>query len=511
MKLIKFKIVAAVIFLIIIPINAQQQQQIPWPTLADSPWPMMKHDPQATGRSPYVGPKTPNVVWTMDMPYGILSGPAIGPDGTLYFGSFAFTQDRNHFYAINPDGTLKWDFLTDEFLANDAGFIVGSDSTIYFGTQGGYIYAITFGGDLRWKYFAGSNVFQYVMNTDLSGNLYFVTGVTGYLHSLNRNGKLNWKVTYESGFLISSPVFSPDGNTIYISGKDNNLYAINLNGTLKWVYQSGKINSIPLVDNEGNIYVVSAINDSSALQSIKPNGDLRWLYNYYVARDEDDSGPTMDKNGNIYFTIGWTSPLFHSQLISIDYNGNFRWNYIFEDTTEFIYQPLISDDEGTIYFGSGWGIYYYAISNEGKLLWKLPLEEWYVLNTSAIGKDGTLYFGTYKSSSMGNHIKTLYAIKDTGTTSITDFRIDMNYTLSPNYPNPFNSVTIIKYKIPVRTLVSLKVYDMLGNEIITLVNQEMVAGTHLIPFDGIDLASGIYILSFNAGDFSNAKKMILLK
>src|SRR5690606_12328098 len=93
----------------------QQQVDILWPTLAKSPWPMVAHDPQITGRSPYSGPKTPTIKWTLDLPYGVFSGPIIGEDNTLYVGSRAYLgliSDtlKNHFYAVSPDGGTKWTF-----------------------------------------------------------------------------------------------------------------------------------------------------------------------------------------------------------------------------------------------------------------------------------------------------------------------------------------------------------------------------------------------------------------
>ena len=112
-------------FLLSTTIYCQQQIDIPWPTLANSPWPMIKHDPQLTGRSPYAGPKTPTIKWTLDLPYGVFSGPVIGEDGTLYVGTRAYLyfigDTTNYFYAINPDGTIKWTFLTGDPHANESG------------------------------------------------------------------------------------------------------------------------------------------------------------------------------------------------------------------------------------------------------------------------------------------------------------------------------------------------------------------------------------------------------
>jgi len=93
---------------------------------------------------------------------------------------------------------------------------------------------------------------------------------------------------------------------------------------------------------------------------------------------------------------------------------------------------------------------------------------------------------------------------------------DMNnftrsYSLYQNYPNPFNPITIIKYSIPLSGLVSIKVFDILGREIKTLVNSYKTAGPHEIMFNGDEMNSGVYIYRLKAGTFLETKKMILLK
>jgi hypothetical protein len=90
------------------------------------------------------------------------------------------------------------------------------------------------------------------------------------------------------------------------------------------------------------------------------------------------------------------------------------------------------------------------------------------------------------------------------------------FHLSQNYPNPFNPVTTIKYKIPGQArddnlFVELKVYDILGNEVSTLVSEEQPAGAYEVEFDGTYLASGIYIYRLSSGDFSASKKLLLIK
>ncbi|MGE5363460.1 MAG: T9SS type A sorting domain-containing protein, partial [Bacteroidota bacterium] len=89
--------------------------------------------------------------------------------------------------------------------------------------------------------------------------------------------------------------------------------------------------------------------------------------------------------------------------------------------------------------------------------------------------------------------------------------VPSEYELSQNYPNPFNPVTMINYSLPELSNVELKVYDILGNEITTLVKKEQYPGKYAVSFDGNGLSSGLYIYMLKAGKIRMVKKMLLLK
>jgi len=90
-------------------------------------------------------------------------------------------------------------------------------------------------------------------------------------------------------------------------------------------------------------------------------------------------------------------------------------------------------------------------------------------------------------------------------------QVPQQFKLVQNYPNPFNPSTTISYSIAHNGFVSLKIYDVLGNEIVTLVNEEKQAGNYVVEFDANGLTSGIYFYELQSGDFIGTKKMILLK
>jgi len=96
-------------------------------------------------------------------------------------------------------------------------------------------------------------------------------------------------------------------------------------------------------------------------------------------------------------------------------------------------------------------------------------------------------------------------------TSVNDNIFEINsYKLYQNYPNPFNPHTVISFQIPVAGKVTIKLFDILGREIETIIDEERTAGIHSINFNGNYLASGIYFYSISANDFHQTKKMVLL-
>ncbi len=91
------------------------------------------------------------------------------------------------------------------------------------------------------------------------------------------------------------------------------------------------------------------------------------------------------------------------------------------------------------------------------------------------------------------------------------FDVPKDFVLHQNYPNPFNPATTIKFAVPKTSLVSIKVYDLTGQEVGTLVNEIKEAGTYEIKFDAHNLASGVYIYRMIAENFTSVRKLNLLK
>ncbi len=89
--------------------------------------------------------------------------------------------------------------------------------------------------------------------------------------------------------------------------------------------------------------------------------------------------------------------------------------------------------------------------------------------------------------------------------------IPVKFTLFQNYPNPFNPATVINCQLPVSGFISLKIYDLVGKEIITLVNENQDAGYHSIEFNGSGLSSGVYFYKLETEGFAETKRMTLIK
>jgi hypothetical protein len=95
--------------------------------------------------------------------------------------------------------------------------------------------------------------------------------------------------------------------------------------------------------------------------------------------------------------------------------------------------------------------------------------------------------------------------------SIQNNQNPIAFELEQNYPNPFNSSTVIKYSVPSSSIVTIKVYDILGNEVKTLVNENKAAMNYTVTFDAKGLPSGVYLYKLTAGNYTSVKKLVLIK
>ncbi|MGA1824074.1 MAG: PQQ-binding-like beta-propeller repeat protein [bacterium] len=320
--------------------------------------------------------------WRFETGGDIYSSPAISSDGTIYCGSF-----DGKLYALNPNGTLKWEATTNDSIENSSPAI-GSDGTIYVGSTDGYLYAFDPNGTLNWRYSTGGEIHSSpAIGTD--GTIY-VGSCDKKLHAIYSNGNARW--SYPTGAAVySSPAIGSDG-TIYVGSYDNKLYAIHPDSSLKWSYSTGghiKYSS-PAIGSDGTIYIAS---DDHNLYAINPDGSMKWRY---ATGDNGFSSAVIGSDGTIY--IGSQD----KKILAMNPDGSLKWRYV---TENWIYPSPAIGSDGTIYFGSNDGNLY-AINPDGSLKWNYATEGAIYTSSPVIGNDGTIYIG-----SRDHH---LYAIEGSG-------------------------------------------------------------------------------------------------
>jgi hypothetical protein len=187
-------------------------------------------------------------------------------------------------------------------------------------------------------------------------------------------------------------------------------------------------------------------------------------------------------------------------LISCPMPGSYVFHIVFDGSNYIIYRngvQLLSNPSTTpVGTGTGFKVGGYSTSS-------------YSLNAG--GKMDE--FRLYNRALTPAEITATWNIELGVTTGVTPIntQIPNDYSLSQNYPNPFNPVTKINFSLPKNGLVTLKVYDVLGKEVKTLVNEVKNAGTYVVDFSGTSLSSGTYFYRLESNGFVETKKMMLIK
>jgi len=277
-------------------------------------------------------------------------------------------------------------------------------------------------------------------------------------------------------------------------------------------------------------------------QKIDTTGNIIWNTNGVVVCSSDVSinpaALTYDNQNAVI--IGWEDhripgigATIYCQKLSVD--GNTQWQLNGRPVSSSIgmqgFVKLICDPNGNSVacwldarVNPQWDIYAQKLNSSGTILWELE------------GKPVSTVTGNkfYQNIILTNNENYIVAWDDERGTDFDIYAQSLNslitsvgnsssqfpksFTLSQNYPNPFNPSTKISYQIPVSlypskggTLVTLKIYDILGKVVATLVNEEQGAGFYEIEFVASQLSSGIYFYQLKAGDFIQTNKMLLLK
>lgn len=368
-----------------------KQKDIEWPSLAKSSWPMGHHDPQSTGRSPYVAMPEGKMGWSK-RGFAAWGSPVIGFDGTVYYETDD-TTFRFSLQALSSDGVVQWkgklDSTHDRYLKNHPSPILASNGSLYIVSRDGRLYSYQTSGNLNWVFTADDVIPTKGLTIGKDGTLYFVSQKKT-LFAVNSSGAELWKKTAPDGFFWggeSGPqiVFAPDGKTMYIGRTNSGLYAVSTAGNILWsdTVTTNYFFSHRLVDNEGNIY----LNRGNSLTSLRSDGTVRWVNS---DAGYASGGFTMDYNGNLY-TIGeYPKGSKTPALLSYDYSGKIRWSRTVGD---YYTGELVCDSEGTVYFDSQIEKTLYAVRSDGSIKWKVVHNLNFAnFNSSpAIGSNGTFY------------------------------------------------------------------------------------------------------------------------
>lgn len=498
-----------------------------------------------------------------------VSSILIDPNNNIYCGTGYYNNGNGVFYST--DGGQNWIHLG---LAGEIVLSLAFDSqgNLYAGTKQDGLYKTTDSGQSWLNYNNGiyrKEVFRLKLNKQ--DDIFIGSENEGVFRSTNSGesfehiglpiSKVNNIVFSGDSLIIAS---TPSGIQKYnrITRKWSNLGLQNVeavsitfsNYLYAATFDEGLYRSTDLgntwsltnltQDSLMSAYNVLAINDDTIFASTEFN--LRRSFNggeswdvLSVSPDFFRRGLIFNTNTNTLFATGYKEPNY-ILYASSNYGNNFDsimvgFNIVETNGLDSFGNYITLADANS--FG---GIF---ISYDNGQSWSKLINN-KNMRSIYIGKEGTLLAGAldslYYSDDYGISLKSIpYQLKNMNyvteiTTDINNkiffgtyieglYEIDLitgigdeanfinNYYLTQNYPNPFNPVTKIKLFIPKEELVQLKIYNILGKELKTLLNEYKQTGVYEVEFDGSNLPSGVYFYRMISGSFAETKKMILLR
>ncbi len=391
-----------------------------------------------------------------------------------------------------------------QFVNDNTGYIVGSEESPYVT---GSVFLKTTNGGNNWLRINMNLILDHWLYalSFINVNTGFACGRNSYIRKTTDGGQTWASYLAATNTLNFNAIQFLDDQTGYVGGRYGML-AKSTNGGVNWTALDSANSHIDLI----HFFDVNTgiIGDAYSGLYRTTNGGLNWSYKYQT--DSLGGGYDYSKasfiNNNIGFVIGST---YYKGILLKTTNGGINWNIIrtFNNTIGSVYVL----NESTIYVG-GVSPYILLTTDGGKSWSNQPIPS---PLTSAL----SIYFVNsntgYTCGSYGAIAKTV-----NGGVRVENIsnEIPSMYSLSQNYPNPFNPSSVISFQLPVVSNVLLKVYDAMGREIQTLVNENLNAGTYSVEFNGDGLSSGVYFYKIDVrssgsskGNYTDVKSMVLLK
>ena len=315
-------------------------------------------------------------LWEFYTGHSIQSSPALGADGTVYFGA-----DNGNLYAFDPQGSGKWEFPTgDALVASPA---VAADGTVIIGSVDGNLYAVGADGVEKWRFRSNGKI---VSSPALgASNSVFFGTMQKTLYAVNGEGMKRWELELEDA-VVSSPAVGRDG-TIYVASLNGVLYAVDFWGKVKWKFKaSEKVNASPAIGPDGTIYFGAF---DGHVYAIKPNGQKKWTFATGAAVR---GSPSVGPDGVVY--VGSDD----RKLYAFAPDGFKLWSYTPGGWVRST--PAVSSD-GTIYVGS-YDNSLHAVSTAGVKAWEFATDS-AISSSPALSANGVVYFGGWN--------KRFYAVK----------------------------------------------------------------------------------------------------
>ncbi|MGA1819661.1 MAG: PQQ-binding-like beta-propeller repeat protein [Thermoplasmatota archaeon] len=349
----------SVIFLLAAPVNSEGTRAVTSPQ-----WPTFKGSNDRSGKTDYkIGNNQGEILWKTRTSPVKNSSLAIGSDGTLYIGT-----EHNQVYALSPEGRIEWTYLTDGEVRSSPS--IDNNGLIYFGSLDSNLYCIDPDGGLEWMI----SLDDPITGTPLvTYDAVYVGTQGGMVYGINKGGNLVWNFS-TNGSINSSPALYHNGR-ILVTSNDGYMYCLGTDGAFNWKYWAGDLtDSTPAVGEVGGVFVTS---DEGTLQFVNSLGDQVWSYTI------SDTGWASPSSYDEYqAVIGTTSGYIHR----VGSYGHAEWKY---SVSSRVTTSTIVSGDGFVVFGTQNG-YVICMDDKGSIKWSAKLDS-SVASTPAIDEQGDIY------------------------------------------------------------------------------------------------------------------------